>query len=74
MTSMFRSHRQPRRPNERILTVEAGQVRCPRRGIVDIEDCWICPAYRGLTGGQGEGLACSTQPMTLPFEGRGAIR
>jgi hypothetical protein len=73
MTSIFRSHRPPRRMNERILTVEEGQVMCPRRGVVDIEDCWVCPAYRGLTGGQSEGLACSTKPMMLPFEVRGAI-
>lgn len=73
MTSIFRSHRPPRQINERILTVEEGQVMCPRRGIVDIEDCWMSPAYRGLTGGQVEGLACSTEPMTLPFEVRGAI-
>ena len=67
MRSIFRTHRPPRRISERILAVEAGQVMCPRRGIVDIEDCWMCPAYRGLTGGQIEGLACSTEPMTLPF-------
>lgn len=73
MTSIFRTHRPPRRMNERILTVEEGQVMCPRRGIVDIEDCWICPAYRGLAGGQVEGVACSTEPMTLLFEGRRAI-
>ncbi len=73
MTSMFRTYRPPRRINERILAVEAGQVMCPRRGIVDIEDCWVCPAYRGLTGGQVEGLACSTEPMTLPFERRVAF-
>ena len=43
---------------ERALTIEAGQVVCPRRGIVDIEDCWICPNYRGLTTGRTESLVC----------------
>lgn len=66
----FRTHRPRRRVNERILTVEAGQVMCPLRGMVDIEDCWVCPAYQGLTGGQVEGLACSGEPMTVPFDGR----
>jgi hypothetical protein len=72
MMSIFRTIRPRRRMNERILAVEAGEVMCPRRGIVDIEDCWVCPAYRGLTGGQVEGLACSRAAMTLRFEGRGA--
>lgn len=44
--------------SERALRVEAGQVVCPRRGIVDIEDCWICPEYRGLSDGQVESLIC----------------
>jgi hypothetical protein len=67
---IFRTNRARRRTGERILAVEAGQVACPRRGIVDIEDCWACPAYRGLTGGHFEGLACSAEPMTVPIDGR----
>ncbi len=50
---------------ERILIVEAGQVVCPRRGIVDIEQCWACPAYRGAAPGVADGLVCSTEPVTL---------
>ena len=68
-----RSHRPSRPTHERILSVEAGRLMCPRRGIVDIEDCWICPAYRGMGGGPVEGLICSTAPVSLPFAGRPAI-
>lgn len=53
-------HRSDR--NERTLAVEAGQVVCPNRGVVDIEDCWICPAYRGLSTGPIEGLLCHARP------------
>ena len=42
----------------RILAVEAGQVVCPRRGIVDLERCWVCPAYDGLSAGRIEGVVC----------------
>ncbi|HET7169234.1 MAG TPA: hypothetical protein VFI69_08520 [Candidatus Limnocylindrales bacterium] len=51
-----------RRPSAdgRALTVEAGQVVCPRRGLVDLEVCWVCPAYRGLSTGHFEGVLCST--------------
>jgi hypothetical protein len=42
----------------RILSVEAGQVVCPRRGLVDIETCWTCPAYDGWRFADGEAVAC----------------
>jgi hypothetical protein len=44
---------------DRILAVEAGQVVCPRRGIVDLERCWVCPDYDGLSGGRVEGVVCN---------------
>jgi hypothetical protein len=65
-----------RRPHERTLAVEAGQVVCPRRGVVDIEDCWVCPAYGGLSSSHIEGLICRAErwterwtmpPGSLPF-------
>ena len=59
----FIRHRHARPRNERVLGIEAGQVVCPRRGIVDIEDCWTCPAYHGLSTGHIEGLVCATDPM-----------
>jgi hypothetical protein len=43
---------------ERALRVERGQVMCPRRGPVDIERCWVCPEYRGMTDAHVEGLVC----------------
>jgi hypothetical protein len=45
--------------DERILAVEAGQVMCPRRGVLDVEYCFICSAYRGLRDGHIEGLVCT---------------
>lgn len=73
MMDIFRSRGPKRRVKEHVLAVEAGQTMCPRRGIVDIEDCWVCPAYRGMSRGSVEGLVCGPEPMTLPFEGRSAI-
>lgn len=58
----FNSHRM-RPPRERVLAVESGQVVCPRRGIVDLEMCWICPAYGGLTAGPREGVVCGAEPF-----------
>jgi hypothetical protein len=68
MTS-FNPHRM-RPPRERVLAVEAGQVVCPRRGIVDLEMCWDCPAYRGLTTGPREGVICGTEPVFLSIAAR----
>ena len=55
-----------RRPHERTLAIEAGQVVCQRRGIVDIEDCWTCSAYHGLSSGRIEGVICGAEGFTLP--------
>ena len=52
-------------PNERSLPVEAGQVVCPRRGSVDIEECWVCPDYRGLGTGRVETLVCGVSTTSL---------
>lgn len=46
------------RHQDRILAVEGGQVTCPRRGVVDIERCWMCPAYGGLSETYAEGVVC----------------
>lgn len=60
----FSSHRiRPRR--ERTLAIEGGQVVCPRRGIVDLEMCWVCPTYRGLSTGPREGVICGTESEFL---------
>jgi hypothetical protein len=42
-----------------VLPVEAGQVVCPRQGIVDLERCWACPDYEGLSGDRSEGVVCN---------------
>lgn len=55
----MKSHRVTRiaRP-DRVLPIEAGQVMCPRRGVVDLERCWICASYDGLSTGHLEGVIC----------------
>jgi hypothetical protein len=55
--------------DERVLAVEAGRVICPRRGSVDIERCWTCRDYRGLTTGRIEGLRCGLRPGSIPESG-----
>ena len=54
------------RAQGRTLAIEAGQVVCHRRGIVDIEECWSCSAYRGLSSGRIEGLICRADTFALP--------
>jgi len=59
--------RSDRIPSERTLAVEAGQVVCPRRGIVDLERCWRCPAYAGLSTGHIEGVVCRADMAGPPL-------
>ena len=66
------SHRN-RPPRERVLAVDDGQVVCPRRGIVDLDECWGCPAYRGLTTGPREGVICGTEPVFLSTAARWSV-
>jgi len=55
----MKTNRTPRDPSrDRVLPVEAGQVVCPRRGIVDLERCWTCSAYVGLSTTRMEGVIC----------------
>jgi hypothetical protein len=44
--------------SELALRIEGGKVSCPRRGIIDIEDCWVCREYGGLADGRVESLVC----------------
>ena len=55
------------RSEHRTLAVEAGQVVCPRQGIVDVERCWVCPAYGGLSAGRIEGVVCKAYPTDVRF-------
>jgi hypothetical protein len=60
----------PRRRDsaERALRVEAGEVVCPRQGVADIEDCWVCPSYRGLSEGRSAWVICGLSEDTLAGE------
>jgi hypothetical protein len=40
-----------------VLATEAGQVVCPRRGLIDIEGCWDCREFGGQAA-DGETLVC----------------
>ena len=66
----FRDAHPMRPPRARVLAVDGGQVVCPRRGIVDLEMCWVCLAYRGLTTGTREGVICGTEPVFLSIAAR----
>ena len=59
--NIFRTRPSGRVTNQRVLAVEDGQVLCPRRGVADIEGCWVCPAYLGMSGETMDGVICSTQ-------------
>jgi hypothetical protein len=52
-----------RRPHERVLAVEEGQVVCPRRGVIDIETCFACPRFRGFQEGITEDLVCGYESV-----------
>ena len=38
--------------------IEGGQVSCPIRGVVDLERCFMCPAFEGIQEGTTEQLVC----------------
>ncbi len=58
----------------RTLVVEDGEVVCPRQGVVDLELCWVCPAYAGLSGGRLQGVVCTTNLADLRFGPQPTIR
>ena len=62
------------RSQHRILEVQDGHVVCPRQGTVDLEQCWVCPAYDGLSGGRLEGVVCKANPTELTVSALPAIR
>jgi hypothetical protein len=47
------------------LEVEAGQVACPSRGIVDVERCFTCLSYRSYRDGPPEQLRCTPRRPSL---------
>lgn len=45
--------------DEQVLAINHGRVVCPRRGMIDLELCFLCPRFRGFQEGTTEGLVCS---------------
>ena len=62
------------RSRDNVRAVESGQVMCPRQGVVDIERCWMCPAYGGMSEGHDEGVVCTTDVRDPTFGIRTAVR
>jgi len=62
------------RSEDRVLAVEGGQVVCPRQGVVDMERCWVCPAYDGLSTGRIEGVVCTADLAELTLVSLPVIR
>jgi hypothetical protein len=58
----------------RTLAVEDGEVMCPRQGVVDLELCWICPAYGGLSSGRLHGVVCTMNLADLRLGPQPTIR
>jgi hypothetical protein len=52
-----------RNAHEQVLVVDEGQVACPRRGIIDLELCFLCPRFRGFHEGITEGLVCGYESV-----------
>jgi hypothetical protein len=48
------------------LAVEAGQVACPGRGLIDVETCFACRDYCGLIGRHSQGLLCRGRDAATP--------
>lgn len=63
MYSLAATRRRPHRPTGHVLEVEAGQVMCPRRGPIDLEQCFACSAYRGFQEGPIERLVCASDQL-----------
>jgi hypothetical protein len=64
-----------KRPSRyRTLAVEDGEVVCPRQGVVDLELCWVCPAYGGLSGGWAQGVICTMNPAEVRIGPQSTIR
>jgi len=58
----------------RTLAVEDGEVVCPRQGVVDLELCWVCPAYGGLSGGRLQGVICTMNLVELTIGPQPSVR
>jgi hypothetical protein len=49
--------------NEQVLAVDEGRVACPRRGVIDLELCFLCPRFLGFHQGITEGLVCGYESV-----------
>lgn len=54
------------------LAVSDGFVSCPRRGLVDVLECFVCGFGRGLSGGTDERLLCAWDPRRAADDATGA--
>lgn len=54
----------PRSNRTLSLPTEAGQVVCPRRGIIDMEHCFACSAFLGPATADPDTIVC--RPMFSP--------
>lgn len=52
-----------RNSHEHALIVDEGQVACPRRGIIDLELCFLCSRFRGFQEGITERLVCGYESV-----------
>lgn len=59
MKHLGRHRTRPAGAGRLALTIEAGEVVCPRVGIVDLERCFRCRDYDGLVEGPVERLVCA---------------
>jgi len=59
---------------DNVIAVESGQVMCLRQGIVDIERCWMCPTYGGMSEAHDEGVVCKTTLRDQAFDIRTVVR
>lgn len=48
------------------LGIEAGQVVCPVRGIMDVEDCFTCSRFRGLRLDSDRVACAAPSPGLIP--------
>jgi len=64
--------------DEQVLVIDHGRVVCPRRGMIDLELCFLCPRFRGFQEGITESLVCSYEVVLgipdLDLETDGADR
>lgn len=63
-TNVFLRTFLPRTNRTLTLATEAGQVVCPRRGVIDIENCFACSCFRGPAHAEPEMIVCS--PTVTP--------